>query len=327
MKKYKHLCLQERELLFAYREQGLTFRDIGKILKRSHTTLSREYTAYAKYGKPYIPCKAQAKADKIALIQRSSCGLKNHTVFLYVRKKLRKRWSPETISGRLPIDYPGQTIHHETIYRYIYNSQKTRGMQLWQYLTLHRKKRMKKHGRKVASRTKIKNAVSIEKRPSYIQKRVQVGHWETDNMEGKQKDKQSVSFTVERHSRFTLVSKLMNRTAVEKADKVVERMKDFPSKICRTITTDNGSENSDHEQITKQLKTPVYFCHPYHSWEKGTVENTIGRARRFIPKGTSIHSVNKKQLAKVEYWLNHTPRKCLGYLTPYEKIQSILNKG
>jgi transposase, IS30 family len=164
MKKYKHLCLKERELLFAYREQGLTFRNIGKKLKRNHTTLSREYSRYAKYGKPYLPCKAQAKANKIALRQRQTCGLKNHIVFLYVRRKLRKHWSPEAIAGRLPIDHPGQTIHHETIYRYVYNSKKTRAMKLWQYLTLHRKKRMKKHGRKVANRSKIKNAISIDKK-------------------------------------------------------------------------------------------------------------------------------------------------------------------
>jgi transposase, IS30 family len=145
-------------------------------------------------------------------------------------------------------------------------------------------------------------------------------------MEGKQRDKQSVSFMVERSSRYTYVNKLMNRTAAEKSDKVVQRLKKLPASMCRSITTDNGAENSNHEKITRQLKTPVYFCNPYHSWEKGTVENTIGRARRFIPKGTSIHAVNKKQLAKLEYWLNHTPRKCLGYLTPYEKIQSLLNK-
>lgn len=326
MKNYKHLSLEEREKLYVLREQKLSFRKIEAKLKRSHSTLSREYARYAKYGKPYIPCRAQTKAEQIAVRQRSTCGLKNHTVFLYVRKKLRKHWSPETIAGRLLIDHPGETIHHETIYRYIYNSRKTRGMKLWQYLTLHRKKRMKKQGRKVASRTKIKNAVSIEKRPKYILKRKQFGHWETDNMEGKQRDKQSVSFTVERHSRFALVSKLMNRTAIEKTDKVAERMGILPQSIRRSITTDNGSENSDHERITKKLETPVYFCHPYHSWEKGTVENTIGRARRFIPKGTSIHSVTKKQLAKVEHWLNHTPRKCLGYLTPYEKIQSLINK-
>jgi len=326
MNHYKHLCLQERELLFAYREQGLSFRDIGKKLKRNHTTLSREYKKCAKYGKAYIPCKAQAKADKIALRQRQTCGLKNHIVFSYVRKKLRKHWSPETIAGRLPMTHPGEKIHHETIYRYIYNSKKTRGMKLWQYLTLHRKKRMKKHGRKVTNRSKIKNAVSIDSRPSYIQKRIQSGHWETDNMEGKQRDKQSVSFTVERHSRYVFVNKLHNRTAVEKKDKIVQRMKTLPKDLRRSITTDNGSENSAHEQITKEIEAPVYFCHPYHSWEKGTVENTIGRARRFIPKGTSIHTVSEKQLAKVEHWLNHTPRKCLGYLTPYEKMQKLLTK-
>jgi len=326
MKSYKHLNLEEREKLYAMREQGISFREIGEILDRSHTTLTREYKRYARYGKPYIPCKAQAKAAKVALRQRQTCGLKNHKIFLYVRKKLRKGWSPETISGRLPLDHPGENIHPETIYRYIYNSKKTRGMELWRHLTLHRRKRMIKHGRKVARRSKIKDAVPIDLRPSYIQKRKQVGHWETDNMEGKQRDKQSVTVTVERSTRFTVINKLRNRKAVEKRDRIIERLKPLPEELRRSITADNGAENSDHKKITEQLKIPVYFCHPYHSWEKGTVENTIGRIRRIIPKGTSIHQISEKQLADIEHWLNHTPRKCLGYLTPYEKIQKLLTK-
>lgn len=193
---YQHLSLVEREELYALRCQGFTFREIGEVLHRSHTTLAREYGRHAKYGKPYIPCKAQAVADKVSLYQRSTCGLKNHQVFLYVRQRLRKHWSPEAIAGRLSIDYPNQSIHHETIYRYIYNSHKTRGMRLWQYLTLHRKRRMKFYGRKVKS-NKINNMLSIDLRPKEIELRQELGHWETDNVEGKERPNSPINYSRE----------------------------------------------------------------------------------------------------------------------------------
>ena len=86
----------------------------------------------------------------------------------------------------------------------------------------------------------------------------------------------------------------------------------------RTLTYDNGIENKYHEEIADTLSIQTYFCKPYHSWEKGTVENTIGRIRRFIPKGSDVANYTPKYIAKIEHWLNHTPRKCLKFKTPYE---------
>ena len=86
----------------------------------------------------------------------------------------------------------------------------------------------------------------------------------------------------------------------------------------RTITYDNGIENRDHETVAIALKINTYFCNPYHSWEKGGVENTIGRIRRYIPKGSNLADYSERDIAKIEHWLNHTPRKCLHWKTPYE---------
>ena len=125
MKSYQHLSLEEREKLYALREQGKSFREIARVLDRSHATLSREYARHAKYGKRYLPCKAHEKARKTAVEQRTKAPLKNPKIFVYVREKLRKeKWSPETIAGRLPIDHPGEKICHETIYRYVYCAKK-----------------------------------------------------------------------------------------------------------------------------------------------------------------------------------------------------------
>lgn len=326
MKSYRHLNLEEREKLYALREQGKSFREIGKILSRPHTTLSREYRRHAKYGRRYLPCKAHEKAKKTTAEQRTKAPLKNPKIFVYVREKLREEgWSPETIAGRLPLDHPGEKICHETIYRYIYCVKKTRGMKLWRYLKLHRKKRMEKNGRKVKA-ARIPEAVRIDKRPKEVESRKKVGHWETDNMGGKTSDQQAFSALVERKTRYSKLDLLGNRSAETKAESINQGLRPFPKKVRKTLTADNGAENTNHKQITQELETKVYFCFPYHSWEKGSVENTIGRVRRFIPKGTSLDTVTRGQVKMIENKLNHTPMKCLEYLTPYEKMGEELSK-
>ncbi len=185
---------------------------------------------------------------------------------------------------------------------------------------------MKKGGRHVHKDSRIPEAVSIDKRPKIVQRRKQVGHWETDNVIGKQTDKTALSVTVERKLRLTIISKLTARTADEKTKKLFERLAVFPDKIRKTMTADNGSENTKHKQITESLAMAMYFCHAYHSWERGTVENTNGRIRKFIPKGMSMDHITEKEIAAIEVRLNSTPRKCLGYMTPYEKLQEYLKR-
>src|SRR3989338_7130607 len=149
MQTFKHLSLEERERYFVWKNQGVSLREIGRRLGRSHSTFVREPKRNAKYGKPYLPCLADRKAKKRAFKQRYRAPLKEPLIFLYVRTRLRDRkWSPETIAGRLSIDYPGYSIDDETIYRYIYGRKQSR-MKLWENLVLHRKRRMKKDGRKV----------------------------------------------------------------------------------------------------------------------------------------------------------------------------------
>lgn len=331
MKKYKQLELAEREQLFGWQKEGVSLREIGRRLNRSHSSLSRELRRNVRYGNEYfgneyLPCKADALARKRAKGQRRKASLKNPTIFLYVRRHLREdRWSPETIAGRLPHAHPGEHITKETIYRYIY----TRRLQpktippLSSYLPLARKKRRKLGGRKVLRHGKIPFAVSIEQRPKSILQRKRVGHWETDNVIGKQTDKTALSVTVERKILFTLLTKLSDRSAHTKRQALVTRLSRYPTK---TLTADNGRENSDHQAIARELNLLMYFCHSYASWEKGTVENTNGRIRRLIPKGISIDTISEKTILAIEEKLNHTPRKRLSFLTPCEKMQQAQRK-
>jgi IS30 family transposase len=303
--------------MYAMWSQQKSFREIGEILGRSHTSISREVKRNRNQETgEYLPCKAQSKADKRERLQRQKAPLKEPVIFLYVRRKLRMGWSPETIAGRLPIDHPHKKICVETIYQYIYSPLKHPKEQLFQHLVLHRTKRMKKHGRKV-QKFKIPGRIGIELRPDDIQKREEYGHGETDLMEGIRTDKPVVNVTVERTTRYTQLKLLPNKTAKEKTQAVNEDHENVP---LLSMTTDNGIENTHHQQWSMT----TYFANPYHSWEKGTVENTINRLRRYLPKKQSIATVTSEDLRYIAWEMNNTPRKCLNFLTPAEALARAL---
>lgn len=317
---FKQLTLEEREKLYLWRNQGVSFREIGRRLARDHGGLIKEWK---RNDLPYLPSSAQKRAERKSLEQRSRAPLKSVQVWLYVQEHLRApyHWTPEQISGRLNVEYPTLHIHHETIYRYIY-APKARQYKLWQYLPLARKKRMKKGGRRVY-KGKIVGAVSIDLRPEAVLKRVKAGHFETDNIIGKQSDKTALSVTIERLTRFSMVDKLPNRTAKVKRETITRRLRKFPKRLRLTLTGDNGTENAEHRLLTEELGIEVFFAHAYHAWEKGSNENTNGRIRRFIPKRVSMDQIPEEKIREIEYWLNTTPRKCLGYLTPYERMKQV----
>lgn len=308
-----------------WRNQGVSWREIGRRLKKDHGGLIKEWQRNSRFV-PYLPAKAQARAQVKSKEQRSKAPLKSMHIWTYVQEHLRApyHWTPEEIAGRLAIDYPTFKIHHETIYRYIY-SKRAKQYKLWQYLPQARKKRMKKGGRRVQRGTRIPGAVSIDLRPEIVGKRVRAGDFETDNVIGKQSDKTALSVTVERLTRFSMVDKLSNRSAEAKRKAVSKRLRKFPQRIRLTLTQDNGPENTEHLLLSKKVKIDVFFAHAYHAWEKGSNENTNGRIRRFIPKGVSMDNIPEKKIKQIEHWLNATPRKCLGYLTPYEKMQQVRN--
>jgi len=318
----------ERERIFGFREKGLSFRAISKLLHRNVGTISREIDRHTKYGRRYVPCHAHSESIRVGVRQRKKSALKNPTVFLYVRTSLRKElWSPETISGRLPIDHPGESICLETIYRYIYLNPRTKREKLWKYLELHRRKRMKKNGRKVKEYSKLTEAIPIQERPEIINNRLEPGHWETDNLEGKRSDKSAISVTVERVMRKTKLSKLSSHTAQVKTKAVIQNLnqeRKINDIFVKSITFDRGPENSGYKEIGEKLKVQTYACNPYHSWEKGTVENMNKRIRRFIPKGISVEEITQDYLTLLEDKLNNTPRKVLNYLTPNEFQKKLL---
>lgn len=317
---YVHLSLLERERLFGLLKQGKSLRFIGKILGRSHTSLAREVKRNSKYGRAYIPCKAHARYERITVRQRRKGPLKNPGVYLYVRVNLRKGLSPEAIAGRLPLDIIGESITPETIYQYIYETGKRR-KQFTSRLTRSHTKRRKHTGRSVQKAPRIPFARSIDSRSEKINTRQNMGHWETDLMEGSRSTGQALSVTIERKSRYVTIQKVENKTAIMKNESIKVSLKLFPKRMVTSITIDNGSENTGCDT----WGLPVYRCNPYHSWEKGTVENTIGRIRRYIPKGTDLTQYTNHDIKRLENLMNNTPRKCLNYKTPKESLLQFLN--
>jgi len=328
VKKYQHLNLEERETLRVGLEKGESLRKIAKKLGRSHTTVAREIQRnQLKQGKDqgqYIACKAQIKADKRGRLQRTKSPLKEPFIFLYVRTHLREgNWSPEQIAGRLTLEYPEYSINHETIYRYVYSKSVRNRYKLWRYLTLKRKRRMSKGGRSVKRPSRL-GAPIIDLRPEEVNTRMIPGHWETDNMNGVKTDHTSVSVTVDRKLRYTSLVKV-TLDSQSKSDAVVDGLLFLPEFLRQTLTFDNGPENALYQATAEKLKVSPFACHPYHSWEKGTVENTVGRVRRFIPKKTSVDQVTPEYLLLIQNKLNNTPRKCLGFKTPKEAMQEALS--
>lgn len=316
-KQYRHLSLRERERIAFWKARGRSLREIAFKLGRSHSSLSRELKRHRRSGSiPYSPSLAQEKARA----KRGGAGrsiLKGPMVRAYVREKIRLGWSPEAISGRLPKERPGLKISHEAIYRYIY----TNARDLIPFLPRRHKFRYPRHGLK-KRRTVIPGRTPLSRRPALIGTRKQFGHWESDAV-GSGERREALNVLVERKSRYVRITKLKRNTAWETSGAIIGRLKVYPRKARRTVTYDNGPENVLHQAINRFLGTRSYFCEPYHSWEKGTVENTNGLIRRYIPKGTSLAKWTEAQIQEIEDRLNNRPRKCLGYRTPREVFLSL----
>lgn len=311
--KYNRLTESERDLIGILWAQGRPVRAISRALKRSPSSISREIRRNSQ-GKIYIPRWAQKQAKD----RRSQAGqrprLKDPTIRAYVEIKLKQRWSPELIAGKLKRDFPLASISHEAIYQWIYTERRD-------YIPFLTRKHRRRNWRGPQANfrgSNIPSRVSIDQRPALAASRKQAGHWEADTVMSSKYKRASLQVLSERKTRYTLVTKLEGLGAVPMRDTLIQRLKHIPSSLRRTITYDNGTENAGHTMVNYELGTQSYFCHPYHSWEKGTVENAIGLIRRFFPKKTNFETVTYHKIKKLEQWLNHRPRKCLNFQTPYE---------
>lgn len=313
---YVQLSLRERDRIAVLRAQGLSLREISRRLGRNASTISREirrnggqvYDAYGG-GKAQL----RAKARKRAAGRRPR--LKNARIRAYVRRHVLLGWSPEQIAGALRKAHNGLRISHEAIYQFVYSPKVRCTENLVPYLArAHRHRQCKGH-RHTHRDSHIPERISILDRPQAIQRRQQFGHWERDGVETR-KGKTGLSVLVERKSRFVRITKIPTQTARNTSTSMVRILAHYPKGMRRSVTYDNGKENVEHLRVNKILGTKSYFCEPFHSWEKGTVENTIGLIRRVFPKSTSFDDVTVKQVKSLERRMNNRPRKRLNFSTP-----------
>ena len=311
-KTYKHLNLNEREQLFILQTEGKSLREIAEILKRSPSTVSRELKRNAPQIRKayYLPHRAQERSRIRNKFSRARARRKNPKVWALVRKKLGLGWSPEIIAGWLKAEHPEFFTSHETIYQWIYHYER---QWICHLVRSHRRRLPRGHSCR-HKKLHVPERTSIKERPASVLTRRRFGHWETDTMTSR-KSRQALQVTVERKSRYTKLTKLIRKNSQHMSVALNRRLSRYPRQARITITYDNGPENHEHLRTNRVLGTRSYFCEPYHSYEKGTVENTAGLVRRFFPKRTDFAIISKKQIQKVEYWLNHRPRKCLGFKT------------
>ncbi|MBI5465545.1 IS30 family transposase [Candidatus Gottesmanbacteria bacterium] len=314
MKNYNHLKQTDRELIFLYRGQGKSYREIARLIGKDYRTIGREILRNNCHG--YLPSLAQKLADKRR--KQSKVGkFDDPLVRKYVIAKLGRHWSPEQISGRLKLKVPALSISYEGIYQFVYGRE-NRKLRLWEFLRRRHSKRQLFNQGKVRAKNRIPNRVLISERPLEANLRQEVGHWETDNMEGIKSIPLAVSVNVDRKSGVVKMDKLLNKKAEEKAMSLINQFNKWPSPLIKTLTMDNGLENHNHEKVAYFLNCQTFFCNPYHAWEKGTVENTIGLVRQYVPKGTDLTNITRADLNWIAWELNNRPRKRLGFLTPSE---------
>jgi len=314
-KKYRHLNQEEREEIAIGLEMGLKQCEIALKLQRCPSTISREIARNKStviIGR-YRVGLAQYKADIRKKQSHKRKRIPQKRLRRFIFKCLKNGYSPEIIAFKAKQKNPRWKTNYETIYQWIYNERQD----LIPFLTRSHKKRRKRGSGKQKRCPKVPNRTMIDKRPEYINLRSYIGHWEIDTAISRM-SKAAIMVLVERRTRYVIIRKLKAKTAYCMHNATVKSLKNYPIKLRQSITYDNGTENSFHELTNKVLGTQSFFCNPYHSWEKGTVENVIGIIRRFYSKKTDWKNVTQCDLNKVARFINNRPMKLLGFKTPYQ---------
>jgi IS30 family transposase len=312
---YGQLSLEQRCTIARHRQAGKTIRQIAAAMDRAPSTIARELKRNSGTQVGYQPAYAEQQAKSRRW--RGSRLLRKPDLQEEVLKGLRQGWSPAQVAGRLKKEQRRTVISHETIYRFIDSQIRRTKDYSWRHYLPRGKSKRGWRGHKGGSPVDhIQDRVAIDRRPAYIHKRRQAGHWEGDLMLFA-KYGQAVLVTHERRSRLLVVSRQPNKAADPVATKLTDLFRSLPKSLRRTITFDNGTEFSYHHRLHK-LSMRTFFCDPHAPWQKGGIENAIGRMRRGLPRKTDLATLSDHRLLSLVRSYNHTPRKCLNYQTPAE---------
>jgi transposase, IS30 family len=309
---YSHITTTDRQQIDWYLREGKTFRRIAKLIGKSRNAISYEVEENSVRGK-YDRKKADAKA-KLRRRQSKFQGMKvvaRDSLLKFVKKKLKLDWSPEEISGRIKyVERRLPYVSPKGIYKFVYS---VYGRQVEKYLRYQGHKKKGGDHRKVSQ---LKDRVFVDRRPKSIANRRFYGDWEGDFIVSGRSGKGVLLVLVERKSRYVIIRKILTQTS-DGVNALIARILGGVV-LFNSLTLDNDIVFRKHKTLSKLLGRPVYFTHPYHSWEKGTVENMNKWIRQYVKKGCDISPLTDKYIQFVEDRLNDRPRKCLKFRTPRE---------
>ena len=318
------LTIDEREQILLGINRGDTFTAIAGQLGRTVSTISREvkrgggrceYSAWRAHER----ARQQTRRPK-------PFKLRPGRLLEEVASRLEQLWSPDEIAVRLRLDHaddPQMRVSHETIYQSLFVQ--GRGELRRELARCLRSGRTARKPRgAIEGRGRIPGMVMLSQRPAEADDRAVPGHWEGDLILG-QGSRSAVGTLVERSTRMTLLLHLPDGKSAEQVEAAMrEAVSKLPSSLARTITWDQGAEMAKHAAFTTATGIPIYFCDPHSPWQRGSNENTNGLLRQYLPKGTDLSGLSRRELDMIQDSLIGRPRKTLGYLTPSEKLAEFL---
>lgn len=309
---YHHLAFEERYLIEVLLNKKTSVRNIAEYLGRSPNTVSREVRKNSVLG-VYTAKKAHHRAYVKRWRSKRQCYkvVMNGFLHRYVDRRLREKWSPEQISGELKLLY-NMNCSAKAVYKFAHS----RCLERYLFWGWNKKKGGRKQYRYDTPKDGRKY---IDVRPV----EVTLGDWEMDFIVSSQ-SVWVLLVIVNRVTKYTKVYRLPNR---KRATVMCALSTAFCGEPVRSITTDNDIAFACWKDIESLLQAPLYFTHPYHSWEKGLVENTNRWIRCFVGKKRDIASVTEKELYDIHSFLNHRPRKIIGFRVPsvyHEGIRVLL---
>ncbi len=316
--RYGQLSLEERCKVAELHQAGHSLRQIAAALDRSPSSICRELKRNRGKQIGYTPAYAQEQAA--ARRWKGSRLDRNAELRDLVLDRLSHGWSPEQIAGWLARTKAAARVSHESIYRFIYDQIRRTNDGSWRHYlprAKHKRGRRRRSSRSVDDL--IKGRVSIALRPAEVECRHTFGHWEADLMLFTAPG-QAILVSQERKSRALLSAKQPGKAALPTAQRLMAWFEAIDPRLRQTITFDNGTEFAQHLVLVDRLSMQTFFCDPHSPWQKGAIENAIGRLRRFLPRKTNIDALDDDALHACIAAYNNTPRKCLGFKTPAEVL-------
>jgi IS30 family transposase len=312
---YGQLSIEERCEIARLCSAECSIRQIATALDRAPSTVAREIRRNSSKNGGYQPRYAdqQSRARRWTGSKLDRDRVLRETVLV----RLACWWSPEQIAGRLALEAGAPVISHETIYRFIYAQIARTKDYSWRHLLPRGKSKRGRYRRGGGSSAKlIARRRPLAERPEEADDRQTPGHWEADLMLFR-KYGQAVLTLHERHSRLLIAVRPPGKAAEPIAKAMSEILAGLPAPWRQTVTFDNGTEFARHYDL-HELDIQTFFCDTYSPWQKGGVENAIGRMRRRLPRKTDLAKLSDERFLELVQAYNNTPRKCLDYHTPAE---------